>query len=235
MRKKILMVSDQKAIYYEISGSGFPLVLLHGNSESGRVFKNQVKFFKQFFTCIVIDSRGQGRSSKNINELDFSRMSLDVKEILDYEKITKADLLGFSDGGNIAARFVVDYPDYVDKLILNGANLTVRGLHLWWRLLSGIEIIFARFFHRKVAVKKLLLKETEVTDYDLKKIKQPTLILVGQYDVVSSTYSKNLAESIPNSVLKIVPTANHAFLQKAPKIYNKIVLSFLVDGNTEKM
>jgi len=227
MRRKLLLVSDNTEIYYEIVGAGSPLVLLHGNSESGRVFGKQVAFFKKFYKCIVIDSRGHGRSEKKVKDLEFERMSRDVKEILDYENIKRASVLGFSDGGNVAARFVVDYPLSVEKLILNSANLTVNGLYIRWRILSKLEIILAKILRQRVAVKNLLLKETKITNCDLAKILQPTLILVGQHDVVSEAYSKELAQQIPHSELSVIPSAKHSFLQKSPKLYNKIILKFL--------
>jgi len=227
MQKKSLIVSDGTKIYYEIIGTGFPLVMLHGNSGSGRTFNNQVTFFKDYFTCIVVDSRGHGRSNNASKTLEFKQMGNDLHEILDAEKITKAHLLGFSDGGNIAARFVVDHPAYVEKLILNAANLRVSGLHMYFRILSKLEIWLASLLKHNVAVKKLMLKETKITIKDLQKIKQPTLILVGQFDVVSNAHSKNIAKHIPKAVLKIIPNAKHSFLRKFPTSYNKIVLAFL--------
>ncbi|MDR1473478.1 MAG: alpha/beta hydrolase [Lactobacillales bacterium] len=227
IQKKALIVHDGTKIYYEIIGTGFPLVMLHGNSSSGRTFNNQVAFFKDYYTCIVVDSRGHGRSNNASKTLEFKQMSNDLREILDAEKIAKAHLLGFSDGGNIAARFVVDYPEYVEKLILNAANLEVSGLYLHFRFLSKLEIWLANLLKHNVSVKKLMLKETKITIQDLQKIKQLTLILVGQFDVVKSVHSKNLAKHIPNAILKIVPHAKHSFLQKSPTSYNKIVLAFL--------
>lgn len=227
VERKFFLVSDGTKIYYEVTGNGFPLVMLHGNGNSGRVFKKQVAFLKKYYRCIVIDSRGHGKSENLANTLNFSRMSKDLQEILEHEGINKIHLLGFSDGGNIAARFVVDYPTYVEKLILNAANLQVNGLHFRARFLSRLEIFFAKLVRRNVAIKNLLLQETRITKSELNQITQPTLILVGQFDVVYQYYSENLAKQISTAVLKVVPSAKHNFLWKLPRNYNKIVLDFL--------
>ncbi|MDR1522205.1 MAG: alpha/beta hydrolase [Streptococcaceae bacterium] len=227
IQQKALIVNDGSKIYYEIIGKGFPLVMLHGNNDSGRIFSHQVAFLKDYYTCIVVDSRGHGKSTNASKTLEFKQMSDDLCKILDKENITKAHLLGFSDGGNIAACFVVDHSKYVEKLILNAANLKVSGLYLHFRILSKLEIWKAKLLKHNIAIKKLMLKETKITVEDLQKIKQPTLILVGQFDVVRNAHSKNLAKQIPNAMLKTVPYAKHLFLKKSPVNYNKIVLAFL--------
>ena len=75
------------------------------------------------YTHLAVDSRGHGASESGTQGLSFALMAEDLKKVLDARGVKKAHILGFSDGGNLAIKFALTYPDYVDKLILNGANV----------------------------------------------------------------------------------------------------------------
>ena len=109
---------------YAEAGAGFPLVLLHGNGENHTYFKRQMEPFSQQYRVIALDTRGHGKSPRGTAPFTLEQFAGDLKEFLDQRGITKCHLLGFSDGGNIALLFALRYPQYVEKLILNGANLT---------------------------------------------------------------------------------------------------------------
>lgn len=105
------------------AGEGFPLVLLHGNGEDHTYFKRQMGPFSQHFRVIAVDTRGHGESPRGTAPFTLEQFAEDLKEFLDGRSITRCHLLGFSDGGNIALLFALKYPEYVEKLILNGADL----------------------------------------------------------------------------------------------------------------
>lgn len=104
-QKKILLTTDKSLIYYEVSGQGFPLFLLHGNGGSGKYFKKQVPEFSRYFKVFTVDSRGHGRSTNNSTTLSFEQMADDLHMIMDQEHITQANIVGFSDGANLAMVF----------------------------------------------------------------------------------------------------------------------------------
>lgn len=117
-------------LYTKESGTGQPMVLLHGNGEDSSYFVNQMSFFESKYHVIAVDTRGHGRSPRGQGAFTLERFAEDLKEFLDRRGLRRIILLGFSDGGNIALIFALKYPGYVDRLILNGANLNPFGMRL---------------------------------------------------------------------------------------------------------
>ena len=115
-------------LYTKESGSGQPMVLLHGNGEDSSYFVNQLSFFESKYLVIAVDTRGHGRSPRGCGTFTLERFADDLKGFLDRRGLRRIILLGFSDGGNIALIFALKYPGYVDRLILNGANLNPFGM-----------------------------------------------------------------------------------------------------------
>ena len=104
------------------------MVLLHGNGEDSSYFVNQISFFESKYLVIAVDTRGHGRSPRGCGTFTLERFADDLKGFLDRRGLRRIILLGFSDGGNIALIFALKYPGYVDRLILNGANLNPFGM-----------------------------------------------------------------------------------------------------------
>ena len=114
--------------YYMEKGSGTPMILLHGNGENCEYFKGQMDAFARGRHVYAIDTRGHGRTPRGVKPFTIRQFADDLLHFMDDHQIEKADLLGFSDGGNIAMIFAMKYPDRVDRLILNGANLAADGV-----------------------------------------------------------------------------------------------------------
>lgn len=121
------MAMDIK-LYYTEEGSGTPLILLHGNGEDGSYFVHQIKYFKNRYRVIALDTRGHGQSPRGEKPFTIRQFAEDLHDFMDEKGIGKAHILGFSDGGNIALVFALKYPERVDHLVLNGANLDASGV-----------------------------------------------------------------------------------------------------------
>lgn len=119
---------------YEERGQGFPLILLHGNGENLTYFKDQIAFFSDEYRVIAVDTRGHGRSPRGIAPFTIRQFAEDLREFMEELGIDRAHILGFSDGGNIAAVFAMKYPEKVEKLILNGANLDPSGVKGYFQI-----------------------------------------------------------------------------------------------------
>ena len=115
-------------LYTKESGSGQPMVLLHGNGEDSSYFVNQISFFESKYLVIAVDTRGHGRSPRGRGTFTLERFADDLKGFLDRRGLRRIILLGFSDGWQYCADFALKYPGYVDRLILNGANLNPFGM-----------------------------------------------------------------------------------------------------------
>lgn len=234
--KKYAKMADGSEIYYEKCGKGFPLFLLHGNDSSGRFFSEQVPVFKQFYTVYLIDSRGHGRSTNNANTLSFRLMAEDLYTIMLLEGITKANILGFSDGANLALVFSSCYPEKVHRLILNSGNTLVEGVLFSARIASYLHYawvwllsIFRPTLRRNLLVINLLLQDVGLSTADLEKIKSKTLIIVGKKDVIKLKHSLYLAKTIPNASFVLVKEQGHQLARKDPERFNQEVLEFLAE------
>ena len=108
-------------LYYETTGSGPHVVLLHGGNLDSRMWDDQVPFLATSFTVTRYDIRPYGRSA--LTDKGFSSVD-DLAALLDFLGITRASLVGLSLGGRIALDFALTHPDRVDKLVLMGPGLT---------------------------------------------------------------------------------------------------------------
>ena len=114
--------------YFIEKGQGDPLILLHGNGESSDYFVGQIDVFAQRYHVYALDTRGHGKTPRGDAPFTIRQFADDLRVFMDVHQIEKAHLLGFSDGGNIAMVFALKYPERVDRLILDGANLDAKGV-----------------------------------------------------------------------------------------------------------
>lgn len=210
-------MSDGGKLYYVRQGKGQVLILLHGNGQSVRYFKPQMALP---FDTLAIDSRNHGKSSHS-QQINFEMMAKDLYEVLQALELKKVNILGFSDGANLAMVFAKSYPEYVNRLILNSGNLVLSDLHFFPKLFS----IFQNFFFN-TPVSELLVKDVGVTVKDLGKFRMPVLVIVGQYDLIKLSASRKIAKACHGQLIKL-PKAGHQVSQKKPDLFNAIVTRFL--------
>lgn len=226
----------ETTLYYAEQGSGTPLILLHGNGESGEYFKNQIDFFSTSYRVIAIDTRGHGKSSRGTAPFTLEQFAEDVKALLDKLKINRAHFLGFSDGGNIALLFALRYPHRVARLTLNGANLNPRGVKAQVQIpiCIGYAIVsFLSWFDKKAIPKKeilgLMVRQPHIAPESLKKLSMPVLVLVGDKDMIKASHSRAIARALPQGQL-LELAGDHFIAAKNPEAYNQAVLAFLKQG-----
>jgi 3-oxoadipate enol-lactonase len=111
-------------IYYEVEGSGHPLVLIHGWPMSARMWDAQARELKNYYQVVRYDRRGFGRSPGDVGvEQSAEHDAQDLEALLRYLKIPHAYIVGHSQGGAVAQQFTLDHPEQVDALILHGAPI----------------------------------------------------------------------------------------------------------------
>src|ERR1043165_4957840 len=120
---------DGASIYYATYGDAKnpPAVLLHGGMGNSDHWVLQLPALTDKLRVIVIDSRGQGRSTRTKTKPTYDLMADDVLAVLDKLEITHAAFVGWSDGGEIALKLGIHHPDRVDKLFVMGANYDATG------------------------------------------------------------------------------------------------------------
>ncbi|QOR65983.1 2-succinyl-6-hydroxy-2,4-cyclohexadiene-1-carboxylate synthase [Cytobacillus suaedae] len=110
--------------YVEIRGKGSPLLFLHGFTGSSQNWMPIVSMLEDSYQCILIDILGHGRtdSPPDSSLYDIERVSSDINSILEELLIEKITLIGYSMGGRLALAMAVNYPQRIEKLILESSS-----------------------------------------------------------------------------------------------------------------
>ncbi len=219
-------------LYYEVYGTGAPLLLLHGNGQSISAFEKQISFFKTKYKVIIPDCRGRGKSTDNDTELTYDIQALDMSNFLDYLKIDSANIIGWSDGGIIGLLMAKDYPQKVKNLIASGANIQQDTFAYFPKDYEDFKTKLADTAFKGIGRKliNLMYKYPSVPFKDLSKIKCPTLIVAGDNDEIRVGHTVKIFESIKNAQLFIVPKTSHYVLSENFQVFNEAALKFL-QGN----
>lgn len=117
------------SIWHAIFGpsDGIPVLFLHGGFASSNYWGFQVEELKTTYRCILMDSRGQGRTTASSMDITYDLMTSDVIGLLDYLAIPQVHLVGWSDGGIIGLNIAMKYPGRLSSLFAFGTNYVVSG------------------------------------------------------------------------------------------------------------
>lgn len=218
---------------YVEKGNGEPLILLHGNGENYRYFEKQIEYFSRNYRVIAIDTRGHGESPRGETPFTIRQFAEDLYDFMEKKGIEKANVLGFSDGGNIALVFALKYPRKVNKLILNGANLDSKGVKPSVQIPIVLGYKMASVFAKKSPEAKrnaellgLMVKNPNVQAEELAKVQARTLVIAGTKDMIKTKHTRKIYENLSNAELVFLQ-GNHFIANKNPEEFNKVVEEFL--------
>jgi pimeloyl-ACP methyl ester carboxylesterase len=189
-------------MFYEQTGEGRPLVMVHGNGEDHSIFKEASEMLGRHFTCYLVDSRDHGKSTKT-KELSYEDMAEDMIAFMETLDLQDAVFYGFSDGGIIGLMAAAKC-SRISTLIVSGANITPDGVKPW---MKGF-IKFLYFFTRDPKL-AMMLNEPHISDELLGSIKAQTLVLAGSRDLVTEEETRHIAETVPGAKLKILKGEGH--------------------------
>jgi len=220
-------------LFYAEKGRGAPFLMLHGNGESHGYFERQTAYFADKYRVITPDTRGHGASPRGEGPFTLSRFADDLKDFMDGLGIARAIILGFSDGGNIALLFALKYPQYVEKLIVDGADLSPEGVKAIVQipivLLHALASFAAIFFASAIPKKEMLglmVGQPDIKPAELKQLKMPTLIMAGTADLIKRSHTELIQRSIPNSRLAVIK-GTHFCARDNSAEFNRAVGDFL--------
>jgi len=111
-------------MYYEVHGTGRPLVLLHGGLGSGEMFGPNLATFAGHHQVVLPDLQSHGRTADIDRPLDTRLMADDIAALIDHLGLDHPDVVGFSLGGGVAFWTAVKYPTKVRRLVMTSANIT---------------------------------------------------------------------------------------------------------------
>ena len=214
-------------------GQGEPIILLHGNGENCSYFQGQIDEFSKYYHVYAIDTRGHGKTPRGTMPFTIRQFADDLLGFMDEQRIEKAHLLGFSDGGNIAMVFAIQYPDRVNRLVLNGANLNADGVKRITQIPIETGYKIAKTFANKsdsarlnAEMLGLMVNDPNVMPEELAGIQSKTLVIAGTNDMIKKEHTKQIADNITNAKLVFIK-GNHFIANKCPKEFNRVVLDFL--------
>lgn len=227
---------DTQIAYYSWGTGSIPLILLHGNGEDSHYFEKCIRYLSHFFRVIAVDSRGHGRSGRGTAHLNFDCMAEDLCALLNALEIPKAYLLGFSDGGNLAIKFTLLYPQRVEKLILNGANVSMLcGVVPWVQLpiypavglLTALSPLNEKIRNKR-DVLALMARNYGVGLQDLQLIEQETLVIVGEHDMILPSHTRAMVQELPHGRLAVL-SGDHFIAAQSPARFSLNCLYFLLE------
>ena len=203
-------------IFYEKSGAGRPLVMVHGNSEDHTIFDEAARALRDEYCCYRVDSRCHGQS-EDTPELHYRDMAADMIAFLEALDLRDVIFYGFSDGG-IIGLMAAARCERITTLIVSGANTSPQAVGVGLRLIGR-----ALYLLTKDKKFKLMLDEPDITDEELRSIRASTLVLAGSRDLIPEKESRHIAEAIPGAELSILKGEGHgSYIVHSTKIADLI-------------
>jgi len=217
-------------MYYEIYGQGKPLILIHGGGSTiettfGRVMPILAKKYK----IIAMDLQAHGRTSDREAPESFQQDADDVAALLKNLDIPKADFFGFSNGGTTAIQIAIRHPEIVDKLVLGSALCKRNGVpDQFWDFMKQASLANMpaqlkeaylkvspnpkglQVMHDKDAQRMVNFRD--IPDDQIGSIKAPTLIIIGDKDVIKPEHAIEMHRQIANSSLAIIPGVHGEYI-----------------------
>jgi pimeloyl-ACP methyl ester carboxylesterase len=227
---------DGVKLYYEVYGTGEPLLMVHGNGGSISDLRNQIAYFRKRYMVIAMDSRDHGRSADSAETLTYEKMTDDQAALLDHLKVGPVNVLGWSDGGIEALLLGIRHPAKVKKLVAMAANLNPTEDAFSPEVLALIKTMMAEVpaadrqtpeGRRALKVTGMMLVEPNIDAKALETITAPTLVLAADHDVIRDEHTVAIYHHVPNSQLAIFPNATHMIPYDDPATFNATVERFL--------
>jgi pimeloyl-ACP methyl ester carboxylesterase len=231
-------------LWYAEFGHGAPIILVHGGLANSDYWGLQVPVLAAHYHVIVLDSRGHGRSSRTDAPIGYDLMSSDVLALMDYLRIRRAALIGWSDGAIIGLDIAIHHPERLTRLFAFAANSDPSGVKdvskspvfnafeqraaNEYARLSPTPTEFTAFVAN---IEHMWASEPRFSDDQLSHITVPTWIVDGDHDeAIKRENIDHMAAMIPGSGELILPAASHfAFIQD-PAMFNESILHFLAES-----
>jgi pimeloyl-ACP methyl ester carboxylesterase len=214
-------------MYYELQGSGRPLVLLHGGLCTIEVCLGKIRQpLARTRKTIAIEQQGHGRTADIDRPLSVEQMAEDTAALLRQLKVRNADFFGYSLGGGIALRIAVRYPELVRKVVVFGTAYSNDGLIPG--LVENLKTLKAedvppqfREGYARVApdparwpalvgkIGKMLPESKGFRPEEIKSIKAPTMVMIGDTDIVRPEHAVEMYRLLPHGQLAVLPASSH--------------------------
>lgn len=190
-------------LWYEKVGSGPPMLLIHGNGGSNKVFRRASEILSPYFTLYMPDTRGHGKSRKH-GSLHYDDFAGDLAAFCKALDLKNIYFVGHSDGGITGLILLSRHPGLIREAFICGANLTPAGFH---SPVKGAISLWNKLDRRDRV--RLMLREPWLTAEDLGRIDVPVHVTAGQFDIVRREESEAIVSALPKGDLKIFSGSGH--------------------------
>jgi pimeloyl-ACP methyl ester carboxylesterase len=237
-------------MYYEITGEGSPLVLLHGGIMTIDLnFATLIPTLAEKHTVIGVELQGHGRTADIDREISPATSASDVVGLLDHLGIDRAHVLGHSMGGAVTLELAVSHPDRLLSIVPISASVRPDGMHEDLTDVSrhatstrmptqedfaGMQEAYARLSphpeHFTEFMTALSQNQNDLkgwSDEQLAGITAPTLIVLGDHDFITIDHAAVMQRLIPGSRLAVLPGTTHMQATRRPELLLPMLADFL--------
>jgi pimeloyl-ACP methyl ester carboxylesterase len=245
-------------IFYRESGQGPSLILIHGATDTHRLWEPHLSVLSKHFWLITPDSRGHGRTLNPSRKLNYQLMADDLAAFIQKRRLIKPFLFGYSDGGQVVLDFAMRYPDLPGALVIGGAwyrfsdeyqaAITGSGFTSpgkvdfdvfeknappdWEERMQSAhtdpDSDYPRILLESLA--QMWWTPLNYTEDEFKKITAPTLIIMGEKDeMIPLAEAEEMAALIPGAELAVIPGAKHNDVLKPSGEFTGKLVSFLTN------
>lgn len=217
-------------MYYEIHGEGTPLILIHGGGSTLQTSWATIlpELAKQH-QAIAVELQAHGHTSDRDTPESFEQDASDVAALMHFLGIPNADIMGFSNGAQTAMQIAISYPHLVNKLVIISAFYKREGAIEGFfdgmnqatldNMPAYLKEAFRNINDDPAALQTMFEKDRDRmigfrgwTDAELQSITAPTLIVSGSNDVAKREHTIEMARTIANSDLMILPGNHGSFI-----------------------
>jgi pimeloyl-ACP methyl ester carboxylesterase len=233
-------------LYYEIHGSGRPLVLLHGGLLTiDFMFAPMLPTLAARGQVIAIELQGHGRTADAGRAMSFDLLADDVAALLAHLGIEQADVFGFSLGGLVGWSLVMRHPEVAGRFVVASADYRSRDADPdevpgpmptdadFQAMRAAYEAVAPDPSHFDALGQQVgtMVNNDYVgwTADDLRAMETPTLVLVGDRDFIRVTDAAEAADLLPYGQLAVLPGTTHMDMTRSPERLLAMVVPFL-DG-----
>ncbi|MGH7615317.1 MAG: alpha/beta fold hydrolase [Gemmatimonadales bacterium] len=234
-------------MFYEVHGSGRPILLLHGATATiDYCFAKLIPELAKHHTVIAPEQQAHGHTKDDPDRpLTYERMAQDTAALLDHLNVGPVDVIGWSDGGNVGVLLAIHHPELVRKLVVTGANCRTDAVDpetLQWlgsvraeewpkEILDAqqqVGVDVQQFAASLPRFKRMWLNFNVPTE-DLRHIQAPVLVMGGDRDMIRLEHFLETFRALPHAQLAILPGTGHATLKERPEWFLDIVAAFLAE------
>lgn len=243
-------------IYYEVSGQGDPMIVLHGSFMTIPGMGDIVERLARTHRVYALELQGHGRSTDTDRAMTYHNLAGDVATFMEVAGIPRADVFGYSMGAVVGLRLAIDHPDKVDQLIAASTAYDLSGMQPEynamvpsmapemfigtpmedaWKQYAPNPDGFRPFVERMIALEH----EPMAWEADVKALKAPVLLIAGDADVMTLEHTVamfrllgggamgDMGQPLPASRLAVLPATSHTAVIGQAELLHQIIEPFL--------